>query len=109
MSSVVQLKKSNPQLPARHPFLSPKTYLVALFSDDRTLVSFAKYLYRQYEIVTLEDWDAYGPGLLKTYPLNASSKRKFIKCVGSPGKPNANSGAGAKVLFLRPQTRATLR
>jgi hypothetical protein len=107
MSSVVRLKKSNPLAPARHPFLSPETYLVALFPNDRTLVSFAKHLYRQYEIVTLEDWDAYGPGLLKTYPLDASSKRKFIKCVGSPGKSNAN--AGAKILFLRPETRATLR
>jgi hypothetical protein len=97
MGSVVKLKSVNLRAPPRHPALSAKTFLVGLFPSDRVLVDFAKHLYRRYGILTVGDWDAYGPRLFEDNPLEARSRRRFLRCVGAPVRPG---GPGAAVISL---------
>lgn len=92
---IVRLKSSRLRAPPRRPYLNGRTFLVALFPDDAMLVAFAKHLYREYNISTVDDWDSYSPRLLETYPMDMKSKRRFLKLIGAPNKPERTS---AKVL-----------
>jgi hypothetical protein len=86
MSSVVHLVQFDIRLPARRKSFNGKLLLVALFPDDRVLVAFANHLYHAHDILTVDDWDNHGRRHIETYPMDARSKRRFLKLVGTPNR-----------------------
>jgi len=97
MSSVIRLRRSRVEAPARHPLLSSHARLISFFPDDESLVFFAKHLFRKYRVFTVADWDRHGPWLVDTFPLDVRAKRKFLRAIGAPEKPKT---VGSKVIVF---------
>ena len=88
VSNVAELQVEPCHAPPRHAFLSPHQMLCGLFADQTPVMTFLKEIYRDYGIITVQQWDRVGGAyLFDKFNLSAEARVQFNERVGSPHRP----------------------
>lgn len=104
MSSIVTFQPADESFPSRSPNLSSRTPLVSVFSLDREMLPFVRYLLSEHDIFSVADFDNAPRSVFDGFKLAEPLKARFKLKVGRPlraGRPES-----ARVIALPHVQRA---
>jgi hypothetical protein len=84
MSNVVALRPAD--FPPRSYALPEYTPLVTLFRNEPAMLPFIRFLFDDYGIFNLADWDAATPRLIDRFELSPQLSEQFKQQVGRPAR-----------------------
>ena len=82
MSKILVFPSAEAGFPPRASYVVDETPLVLLFARQPDLLPFVRYLFNEYQIFTVADWDGAPTRLLSDFPLSDHLRMAFKNKIG---------------------------
>jgi hypothetical protein len=93
LSKVVSLPRADDDCPPRTASVGDLTFIVSIFKNDRELLPFVRYLFNEYGIVSVRQYDAARINAFEEFKLEPRLRHRFKSMLGRPHRPKLSKSA----------------